>query len=106
MAILGLDLRGGSVVLNLQIEIALTALASKIFAAAVPIVGWPQASDHFIDYPATRTLEIASPYRHEAAEALQGAIRGMKPSFYFDLCCLDTYAEDHQDCPSRPWLIL
>ena len=67
---------------NLQIEIALTGPASKIFPGAIAIVGCPQASDHSIDYPATRTLEIASPYRHEAAEALQRVIRGMEPSFY------------------------
>jgi hypothetical protein len=57
--------------------------------AAIAIVGWPQTSDRSTDYPATGTLQIASPYRDEAAEALQRVIRGMKPSFYFDLRCLD-----------------
>jgi hypothetical protein len=74
---------------NLQIEIALTGLASKIFVAAIAIVGWPQTSDRSTDYPATGALQIASPYRDEAAEALQRVIRGMKPSFNFDLRCLD-----------------
>jgi hypothetical protein len=45
--------------------------------------------NHFIGYPATGALEIASPYRHEAAKALESAIRSMRPSFYFDLRCLD-----------------
>jgi hypothetical protein len=74
---------------NLQIEIALTDLASKIFVAAIAIVGWPQTSDYFIVYPATGALKVASPYRHEAAEAPERVVRSMKPSFYFDLCCLD-----------------
>jgi len=72
----------------LQIEIALTGLASKILVAAA-IVGWPQTSDYFVVYPATGALKIASPYRHEAAEAFQRVVRSMKPSFYFDLCCFD-----------------
>jgi hypothetical protein len=73
----------------LQFEIALAGLASKIVEAAIATAGRPQTSGHFIVYPATGALEIASPYRHEAAEALQRVVRSMKPSFYFDLCCLD-----------------
>jgi hypothetical protein len=74
---------------NLQIEIALAGLASKIVVAAIATAGRPQTGDHFIVYPATGALEIASPYRHEAAEAFQCVVRSMKPSFYFDLCCFD-----------------
>jgi hypothetical protein len=73
----------------LQIEIALTGLASKIFVVTIAIVGWPQTSDRSSDYPATGALEIASPYRHEAAKALESVIGSMKPAFYFDLRCLD-----------------
>src|SRR5258708_7453906 len=74
---------------NLQIEIALTGLASKIFAVAIATAGWPQTGDYLIIYPATGALKIASPYRHETAEAPQRLVRNMKPSFYFDLCCLN-----------------
>jgi len=55
---------------NLQIEIALAGLASKVVLGAIATAGWPQISDHFIGYPATGTLEIVSTDRHEAAEAL------------------------------------
>jgi hypothetical protein len=73
----------------LQIETALAGLASKLIVAAIAAVGEPQTSDHFIVYPATGALEIASPYRHEGTKALESVIRSMKPSFYFDLRCLD-----------------
>ena len=43
---------------NLQIEIALTDLALKIFVAAIAILGWPQTSDRSTGYPATGALEI------------------------------------------------
>jgi hypothetical protein len=75
--------------LNLQIEIALTGLASKVVVGGSAIAGGQQTSDHFVVYPATGALEIVSPYRREAAEAFQRVVRNMKPSFYFDLCCLD-----------------
>lgn len=74
---------------NLQIETALAGLASKLIVAAIAATGDLQTSDHFIVYPATGALEIASPYRHEAAKPLESVIRSMKPSFYFDLRCLD-----------------
>ena len=66
---------------DFQIEIALAGLASKIVVAAIATAIRPQTSDHFIVYPATGALEIASAYRHEAAEALQRVVRSMKPSF-------------------------
>jgi hypothetical protein len=75
--------------LNLQIEIALAGLASKVVVGGSATDGGPQASDHFVVYPATGALEIVSAYRHEAAEAFQRAVRNMKPRFYFNLCCLD-----------------
>jgi hypothetical protein len=65
----------------LQIEIALTGLALKIVVAAIAPTGRPQIGDHFIVYPATGALEIASPYRHEAAETFQRVVRNMKASF-------------------------
>ena len=74
---------------NLQIEIALAGLASKVVLGAIATAGWPQISDHFIGYPATGTLEIVSTDRHETAKALQRVVRNMKPSFYLDLCGLD-----------------
>jgi hypothetical protein len=74
---------------NLQNEIALAGLASKIVVSARATAGRPQTCDHFIVYPATGALEIASAYRHEAAEALQRVVRSMEASFYFELCCLD-----------------
>jgi len=74
---------------NLQIEIALADLASKVVLGAIAIVGWPQISDHFIGYPATGALEIVSTDRHKAAKAPQRVVCNMKPSFYFDLCDLD-----------------
>jgi hypothetical protein len=74
---------------NLQTEIAPAGLASKIVVVAIATTGRPQTSDHFIVYPATGALEIASAHRHEAAEALQRVVCSMKASFYFDLCCLD-----------------
>jgi hypothetical protein len=90
---------------NLQIEIAFAGLASKSVVAV--IATWPQTSDDFVVYPATAALKIASPYRHEAAEALQRVVRGMKPSFYFDLCRFDCRKLTLQvRCPSRPWLTL
>ena len=55
---------------NLQIEIALAGLASKAVVGGSATAGRPQTCDHFIVYPATWTLEIASAYRHEVAEAL------------------------------------
>jgi hypothetical protein len=54
----------------LQIEIAFAGLASKIVVTAIATTGRPQTCDHFIVYPATGALEIASAYRHEATEAL------------------------------------
>ena len=74
---------------NLQIEIALAGLASKVVLGVIATAGWPQISDHFIGYPATGTLEIVSTDRHETAKALQRVVRNMKPSFYLDLCGLD-----------------
>jgi hypothetical protein len=75
--------------LNLQIEIALAGLAAKIVVSARTTAGRPQTCDHFILYPATGALEIASAYRHEAAQALQCMVCSIKASFYFELCCLD-----------------
>jgi hypothetical protein len=75
--------------LNLQIEIAFAGLAAKIVVTARTIAGRPQSCNHFIVYPATGALEIASAYRHEAAEALQCMICSPKASFYFKLCRLD-----------------
>jgi hypothetical protein len=73
--------RRADVVSNLQIEIALTRLALKIVVAAIAPTGRPQTSDHFVVYPATGALEIASPYRDEAAETRQRVVRSMKASF-------------------------
>ena len=75
--------------LNLQIEIALAGLASKVVVGGSATDGGPQASDHFVVYPAARALQITSAHGHEAAKALQRVICNMKASFYFDLCCLD-----------------
>jgi hypothetical protein len=58
---------------NSQIEIAFAGLASKLVLGAIATAGWLQLSDHFIDDPATRTLEIVSTDRHVAAKALQRA---------------------------------
>jgi hypothetical protein len=66
---------------SLQIEVGLAGLASKIVVGGSASAGRPQAGDHFIVCPATGTLEIASPYRREAAQALQRVVRSMKASF-------------------------
>ena len=71
------------VVLNLQIENAFAGLAPELAVVTIA-VGQLQTSDHFTGYPATRALEITSPHRHEAAEALQRVVCNMKPRFYFD----------------------
>jgi hypothetical protein len=68
---------------------AFAGLAAKIVVTARTTAGRPQSCDHFIVYPATRALEIASAYRHEAAQALQRMICCLEASFYFKLCCLD-----------------
>jgi hypothetical protein len=54
----------------LQIEIAFAGIAAKIVVTARTTAGGPQSCDHFIVYPATRALEIASAYRDETAETL------------------------------------
>ena len=61
----------------------------KSVVATIAAAGRPQTCNHFIVYPATGALEIASAYRHEATEALQRVVRNMQASFYFDLGCLD-----------------
>jgi hypothetical protein len=73
----------------LQIELAFARLAAKIVVTARTTDAGPQSCDHFIVYPATWALEIASAYRDEAAKALQCMICSVKASFYFQLCCLD-----------------
>jgi hypothetical protein len=74
---------------NLQFEIALAGLTSKIVVAGIATAGRPKTGDHFVVYPATGALQITSAYRHETAEAPQRVVRSMKPSFDFDLCGLD-----------------
>jgi hypothetical protein len=61
----------------------LLQVSHRSFSCALspPLLG--RTGDPFIVYPAMRALEITSPYRHEAAEALQRVVRNMKPSFYF-----------------------
>jgi hypothetical protein len=89
----------------LQIEIALAGLALKLIVVTRATIGWPQSSDHFVVYPAARTLEIISAHGHEATKALQQ----YEGELLFQplLSRLPTvYAEGPQHRPSRPWRIL
>jgi hypothetical protein len=74
----------------MQIEVAFTGIAAKIFVSARTVAGRPQSGDHFIVYPATGALEIASAYRYEAAEALQRMVCSLEESFDLKLCCLNS----------------
>jgi hypothetical protein len=73
----------------MQIEVAFAGLAAKIFVSARTAAGGPQSGDDFIVYPATGALEIASAYRHEAAEAFQRMVCSLEESFYLKLCCFN-----------------
>ena len=64
-------------------------VASKNVDFSVTAPNWPKTGRRFAPNPATGALEITSTYRHKAAESLQRVVCNMKPSFYFDLCCLD-----------------